>query len=114
MARNDGFPPDDEMTSPPRSRGTNAPARTVSRPTAEEADLDPRLLDLDDAEETPFLRAPKRVPVRRGAPQNRRPPEDRPPRPVVPGRRDRGRLPGLPVWRDLVALPHRFVGRHPD
>jgi cell division protein FtsQ len=67
MARNDGFPPDDELTSPPRSRGTNAPARTVSRPTAEEDDLDPRLLDLDDAQETPFLRAPKRVPVRRGA-----------------------------------------------
>ena len=66
MARN-GFPPDDETTSPPRSRGTNAPARTTSRPTAEEDDLDPRLLDLDDAEETPFLRAPKRVPVRRGA-----------------------------------------------
>lgn len=67
MARNDGFPPDDELTPPPRSRGTNPPARTAGRPTAEEDDLDPRLLDLDDAEETPFLRAPKRVPVRRGA-----------------------------------------------
>jgi cell division protein FtsQ len=28
-------------------------------------DVDPRLLDLDDVEETPFLRAPRRVPVRR-------------------------------------------------
>lgn len=66
MARNDGLPPDDETTSPPRSRGTNAPARTTTRPAPED-DIDPRLLDLDDVEETPFLRAPKRVPVRRSA-----------------------------------------------
>ena len=67
MARNDGYtPPDDETTSTPRSRGTSAPARTATRTPADD-DLDPRLLDLDDAEETPFLRAQKRVPVRRSA-----------------------------------------------
>jgi cell division protein FtsQ len=68
MARNDGYtPPDDETSSPPRSRGTNAPARSATRPAAEDSDLDPRLLDLDDPQETPFLRAQKRVPVRRSA-----------------------------------------------
>ena len=68
MARNDGYtPPDDETTSTPRSRGTSTPARTATRTPAEDRDLDPRLLDLDDAEETPFLRAQKRVPVRRSA-----------------------------------------------
>jgi len=67
MARNDGLPPDDEILSPPRSRGTNAPARTPNRPSAQDDDLDPRLLDLDDAQETPFLRSQKRVPVRKSA-----------------------------------------------
>jgi len=33
----------------------------------DDAELDPRLLDLEHEEESPFLRAQKRVPVRRGA-----------------------------------------------
>lgn len=52
------------------SRDDEAPAkvrRGADRSVAEEEDdLDPRLLDLEPEEESPFLRGQKRVPVRRG------------------------------------------------
>lgn len=44
-----------------RRLGANAP------PAEPEPDDDPRLLDLEEEEESPFLRGQKRVPVRRGA-----------------------------------------------
>src|SRR5437762_1510464 len=40
--------------------------RASSTGDDEDDDFDPRLLDLDEEEESPFLRANKRVPVRRG------------------------------------------------
>ena len=65
MARSDvPFSPDDEVhTSAPPQAGTR---RRPAVAEAEPPDLDPRLLDLDEEDEAPFLRAQKRVPVRRG------------------------------------------------
>ena len=53
MARNNGpLIPDEEIASRP--------------PAADDSALDARFLDLDSEQESPFLRAQKRVPVRRG------------------------------------------------
>src|SRR5258708_5152050 len=84
MARNDGrSTPDDELEAPPRpmvraytsvrangARGghpdvPDSPRRAPgSRDQGD--DFPSRLMDLDEAEESPFLRAQKRVSVRRG------------------------------------------------
>jgi len=71
MTRNGRSTGDDEFETPQRA-GVRAetPPRAVrlADPVAAEDDeeLDPRLLDLDAEEESPFLRAQKRVTVRRG------------------------------------------------
>jgi cell division protein FtsQ len=44
-----------------------ASGTSVRKGTYDESPLDARMLDLDDEAESPFLRAQKRVPVRRGA-----------------------------------------------
>ena len=66
MARSDvPFSPDDELhtSAPPQAASRRRPAVAEAEPP----DLDPRLLDLDEEDDAPFLRAQKRVPVRRGA-----------------------------------------------
>ncbi len=52
-----------ELASPVQADVSKAGTRT----SAIEQDIDPRLLDLEVEEESPFLRVQKRVPVRRGA-----------------------------------------------
>jgi cell division protein FtsQ len=64
MARISGPPiPDDDLSS--RTLASDS-SRTRGVRGGEADELDPRLLDLDIEEEAPFLRAQKRVPVRRG------------------------------------------------
>src|SRR4051794_17256796 len=70
MARNDGRSTgDDELEAPQRAgerpeTGAKRAAR-IADPVADEDEFDPRLLDLEAEQESPFLRAQKRVPVRR-------------------------------------------------
>ena len=83
MARNDGFitpddhtparlarpgGSDDDFESLPRTRsaGSGTRAERDAARAKDDSEIDPRLLDLDVEEESPFLRAQKRVPVRRG------------------------------------------------
>jgi len=56
-------------TTGPLAPGDDPTSRGAGSVTVEpdDAELDPRLLDLEREEESPFLRAQKRVPVRRGA-----------------------------------------------
>ena len=74
MARNQGPPPPDE-DSPSSSRdgfrrGEQASSRSrsvsPSRYSEDDSPIDATLLDLEPEEQQPFLRAQKRVPVRRG------------------------------------------------
>ncbi len=72
MARNDGpIRPDDDSQFYRAGRGGEqgaASSRRTSRSQIDESpDLDDRVVDLGDDQESPFLRAQKRVPVRRGA-----------------------------------------------
>lgn len=58
MARNNSpLIPDEDVATRSRSRVSSTP---------DDPALDARFLDLDSEEQSPFLRAPKRVPVRRG------------------------------------------------
>ena len=66
MARNDGY-----SDTPARTRGTRVGGATeeeleFERPLRLDDEPDARLLDLEPDEESPFLRAQRRVPVRRG------------------------------------------------
>jgi cell division protein FtsQ len=79
MARNDGHSTNTPSTAAPARDGGGWPdlagVRESERPRRgrtdttfdDDDDFDPRLMDLDEEEESPFLRAQKRVPVRRGA-----------------------------------------------
>ncbi len=71
MARNDGpiSPEDDSKFYRGPRDGANEPtsSRRGSRAQLDDSALDDRVVDLSDEEESPFLRAQKRVPVRRGA-----------------------------------------------
>ncbi|MGH9670669.1 MAG: cell division protein FtsQ/DivIB, partial [Terriglobales bacterium] len=60
MAREDWYPTREEMRARPRAR-----VAREEEPLAEELDSE-RRIELDEEEESPFLRAQKRVPVRRG------------------------------------------------
>ena len=65
MARRDvPLSPDDEL---PLRPADTPPRRRASLAESEPPDLDPRLLDLEEDDSGTFLRAQKRVPVRRGA-----------------------------------------------
>ncbi|HZQ92339.1 MAG TPA: FtsQ-type POTRA domain-containing protein [Terriglobales bacterium] len=77
MARNDGYPTDSAPWRGKRGAGAGHSGagtaysdeeaeRGGSRAAVEDDDFDPRLLDLEVEEESPFLRGQKRVPVRRG------------------------------------------------
>ena len=69
MARNDS-PDEPRNAARPDLHGDEFSPRTSARreppPTLADDDFDSRLLDLDIEEESPFLRAQRRVPVRRG------------------------------------------------
>src|SRR5712691_759735 len=80
MTRNDGHSTNTPSTAAPARDGGGwsdlAGVREHERPRGgrsdgafddDDDDFDPRLMDLDEEEESPFLRAQKRVPVRRGA-----------------------------------------------
>src|SRR5205085_5747144 len=77
MARNDSAP--DEPRNAAQAGGGSgddeftprASSRRTGTPVAADDDFDSRLLDLDVEEESPFLRAQRRVPVRRGPLQRR-------------------------------------------
>ena len=60
MAREDWYPTREEERARPRAR-----VAREEEPLAEELDAE-RRIELDEEEESPFLRAQKRVPVRRG------------------------------------------------
>jgi cell division protein FtsQ len=71
MVRNQGPPSDEESQGSPREefrRGERASSRSrgASRYSDDDSALDTTLLDLEPEEQQPFLRAQKRVPVRRG------------------------------------------------
>ncbi len=65
MRRDSGSTPDDEGQSGARSAFAGRPRARVSEADARELGLDSRLLELEE-EEPAFLRAQKRIPVRRG------------------------------------------------
>jgi hypothetical protein len=72
MARNDSAPDEPRNPAHPAS-GDEFTPRSAARRGApavklddEDDDFDARLVDLDVEEESPFLRAQRRVPVRRG------------------------------------------------
>ena len=65
MRRDSSLTPDDEGHSGARSASAGRPRARVSEADARELGLDARLLELEE-EEPAFLRAQKRIPVRRG------------------------------------------------
>lgn len=65
MRRDSSLTPDDEGHSGARSASAGRPRARVSEADARELGLDSRLLELEE-EEPAFLRAQKRIPVRRG------------------------------------------------
>ena len=65
MRRDSSLTPDDEGQSGARSASAGRPRARVSEADARELGLDARLLELEE-EEPAFLRAQKRIPVRRG------------------------------------------------
>jgi cell division protein FtsQ len=66
MARNQGPPDDDSQGFYRGSRGEDSQGR-ASDHDEEPGALDERIADIDQEDESPFLRAQKRIPVRRGA-----------------------------------------------
>jgi cell division protein FtsQ len=69
MARNDGptTPEDDSQFYRGRDGKAESSSRRASRAQIDDSPLDDRVIDLNDEEESPFLRAQKRVNVRRSA-----------------------------------------------
>jgi len=61
------MPRDDEFYIPERESRTRRPAVAAREEEDVDGELDSRVVDLDNDEESPFLRAQKRIPVRRGA-----------------------------------------------
>ena len=70
MARNDGpITPDDDARFYRNGRDGKgeSSSRRASRAQVDDSPIDDRVIDLNDEEESPFLRAQKRVSVRRSA-----------------------------------------------